>query len=65
LNSAHLAEHFYIYFVESLMVGRENGDETCERSYTSYVYKLGLASLPLSMKLQLYSIYCTFWIQFT
>jgi len=32
LDAAHLAEHFNIGFVEYVMVGRENGAETCART---------------------------------
>jgi len=32
LDSAHLADHFYIGFVEYVMVGRENGAQTCAQT---------------------------------
>jgi len=31
LDSAHLGKHFNTGFVEYVMVGRENGAETCSR----------------------------------
>jgi len=49
LDAAHLAEHFYIGFVENLSVGRENGAETC--ALTLVICMLGIAFLPHSMKL--------------